>query len=107
MSRPTVLERALRHLYEVESTTCQRAEREIGARYFNTSVSTIQRDLGIPVCREPRKMTNTHGEHYWAKVYWLDESGREATAHQLAAWERMREESEEEGSIVEPCSETV
>ncbi|WP_431024570.1 hypothetical protein [Halomonas sp. H5] len=89
-SRPTVLERALRHLLEVESTTGQYASRLLEVGHFNTVVSSLKKRYQIDVQREWRRLTNRHGQDYNCKVYWLAPEDRQKAAETLAALEAKR-----------------
>ncbi|MDN3521528.1 hypothetical protein [Halomonas ramblicola] len=90
MSRPTVLERALRHLLEVESTTGQYASRLLEVGHFNTVVSDLKKRHRIDVRREWRRLINRHGQAYNCKVYWLAPEDRRKAAETLAALEAKR-----------------
>jgi len=90
MSRPTVLERALHHLLEVEATTGQYASRVLEIGHWNTVVSDLKARCGIEVRREWRRLTNRHGQEYNAKSYWLAPEDREAAAKALAKLEARR-----------------
>lgn len=99
MSRPTVLERALHHLLEVESTTGKYAARVLEVGHWNTVVSDLKQRCGIEVRREWRRLTNRHGQAYNCKIYWLAPEDREAAAKALALLEARRLARDSGGSI--------